>query len=113
LKSTSHEPLSKLSKTQSGNTMNITPNPSAKSIVKETEQLANQAASGANSVLHSGKQVANSTFDHLKDEIDNIRKPASALIGRLSDQVETAAHRGADAVCESSAELRKKGRGSH
>ena len=80
----------------------------SKQIAQEASNFADHAADSANSAIRSTQNVANAALDRLSDKVDNARDQAVPLISRLSSQAEAAARRGAEAVKETSAQLRDK-----
>jgi ElaB/YqjD/DUF883 family membrane-anchored ribosome-binding protein len=70
--------------------------------------LANQAADSANSAIRSTQNFANDALERLSDKVDNAQDEVQPLISRLSAKAESVANRGAEAVRETSAQLRDK-----
>jgi len=81
---------------------------SYKPLGQDTASAVDQAADTANSAIRSTQNVANSAFDRLSDKVDSARDQAVPLINRLSSQAEAVARKSADAVRETSAQLRDK-----
>ncbi len=84
---------------------NITSN---KPLGQEATSFAEHAADNASSAIRSTQNVANAAFDRLSDKVDTARDQAAPLITRLPTKAEAAARRGAEAVRETSAQLREK-----
>ena len=79
-----------------------------KPFAHEASTIADQAADSASSAIRSTQGVANAAFDHLSNQVDNARDQAIPLINRLSSQAEAVARRGADALRDTSGQLREK-----
>ena len=80
----------------------------SKPLGQEASNFADNAADSATSAIRSTQNVANAAFDRLSDKVDTARDQAVPLLNRLSTQAEAAARRGAEAVKETSAQLRDK-----
>jgi len=74
----------------------------------EASNLADRAADSAASAIRSTQSAATSAFDRLSDKADSAREYAVPLIDRLSSHAEAAARRGAEAVKETSAQMRER-----
>lgn len=70
--------------------------------------LADQAAQSADDVIRSTQRVANETLDNLAVRVQDIRHEASPFLNRASGQASALAQRGADAVRDTSQQLREK-----
>ncbi|MBC7483112.1 MAG: hypothetical protein H7337_14725 [Rhizobacter sp.] len=80
----------------------------SKPLGTEASNFADTAADSASSAIRSTQNVANNAFNRLNDKVDAVREQAVPLINRISTQAEAAARRGAEAVKETSAQLREK-----
>jgi len=79
-----------------------------KPLAQDASNFAESAADNASGAIRSTQNVANAAFDRLNDKVESARDQVAPMISRLSDQAEAAARRGADAVKETSAQLRDK-----
>ena len=75
---------------------------------RPTTTFTDQAADGANEAIRTTKDVANDAFDRLSDKVNDARDQAAPVLSRLSSQAEAAARRSAEAVRETSQQLREK-----
>ena len=83
-------------------------NVTSKPFAPEGSNFVDNAADSASSAIRSTQNVANNAFDRLSDKVDTVREQTVPLINRISTQAEAAARRGAEAVKETSAQLREK-----
>ena len=83
-------------------------NVTSKPFSPEASNFVDNAADSASSAIRSTQNVANNAFDRLSDKVDTVREQTVPLINRISTQAEAAARRGAEAVKETSAQLREK-----
>lgn len=74
----------------------------------KTNTLADQAASSAGQAIKSTQEFANSTLDGLAATAEDVRQKAAPMLNQASDQATTLAHRGVDAVRDTTLELRDK-----
>ena len=79
-----------------------------KPLAQDASNFAESAADNASGAIRSTQNVANAAFDRLNDKVESARDQVAPMISRLSDQAEAVARRGADAVKETSAQLRDK-----
>ena len=75
---------------------------------QDLSRAADHAADSATSAIKSTQNLANGALDRLNDKVENARDDAVPMLNRLTSQAEAAARRGADAVKETSAQLRDK-----
>ncbi len=75
---------------------------------RSATNFADQTADGATEAIRATKETANEAFDRLSDKVDDVRDQATPILSRLSAQAEAAARRSADAVRETSQQLREK-----
>jgi ElaB/YqjD/DUF883 family membrane-anchored ribosome-binding protein len=90
--------------TTTGNTTGTSKPP----LGQQAASLADHAAEGATSAIRSTQNVANEAFDRLSDKVEDARSHAAPLLDRLTTQAEMAARRSADAVRDTSAQLRER-----
>ena len=88
--------------------MSITTDTTKTPLGQQAAGLADHAAEGATSAIRSTQDVANQAFDRLSDKVEDARSQAGPLLNRLTTQAEMAARRSADAVRDTSAQLREK-----
>jgi ElaB/YqjD/DUF883 family membrane-anchored ribosome-binding protein len=81
---------------------------SMKPMGSDIKTTADQAADSAQSAIRSTQGVANKAMDKLSDTVDNARDQAGPLIDKLSSQAETAVRRSAEAVRDTTAQVREK-----
>ena len=79
-----------------------------KPVGQDINRTVDQAADTASSAIRQTKNVANSTLDRLSDKVDSAREQAAPLIDRLSTQAQDVARKSADAVRDTTAQLREK-----
>lgn len=79
-----------------------------KPLGQDASNFAEHAADSASGAIRSTQTATNAAFDRLSDKVETVRDQAAPLINRLSSQAEAAARRGAEAVKETSANLREK-----
>ena len=75
---------------------------------RSATNFADQTADGTTEAIRATKETANEAFDRLSDKVDDVRDQATPILSRLSAQAEAAARRSADAVRETSQQLREK-----
>jgi ElaB/YqjD/DUF883 family membrane-anchored ribosome-binding protein len=88
--------------------MNTTTTNTTKPYAQEATQMTDNAADSATGAIRSTQNVANAAFDRLNDKVESARDQAVPFINRLSEHAESAAKRGAEAVRETSAQIREK-----
>jgi ElaB/YqjD/DUF883 family membrane-anchored ribosome-binding protein len=74
----------------------------------ESNKLADQAASSAEQAIKSTQTFANSALDGLSGTVEDARQKAAPLLNNAGEQVTALAHRGVDAVRDTTQELRDK-----
>jgi ElaB/YqjD/DUF883 family membrane-anchored ribosome-binding protein len=79
-----------------------------KPLSTEATHLADQVADNAGQAIRSTQGVANAAFDKLSEKVESVRDRAVPVLDRLAGQAEVAARRSADAVRETSAQLRER-----
>lgn len=70
--------------------------------------VADQAAQGADSAIKSTQRYANDSLNSLSDKVQDVRDQAAPVLNRVAEKAETLARRGVDAVKDSSAQIREK-----
>ena len=76
--------------------------------MNQTSNLADQAAQSAENAIRSTQRVANETVDQLADSANNARNKVTPVINRVAGEAEHLAHRGMDALRDSTAQIRDK-----
>jgi ElaB/YqjD/DUF883 family membrane-anchored ribosome-binding protein len=76
--------------------------------LEPSTNLADQAAQSADDAIRSTQRVANETLDSLAVRVQDIRHEASPFLNRATEQANALAQRGADAVRDTSQQLREK-----
>lgn len=74
----------------------------------QTNKLADQAASSAEQAIKSTQTFANSALDGLSGTVEDVRQKAAPLLNSAGEQATALAHRGVDAVRDTTQELRDK-----
>lgn len=74
----------------------------------QSNSLTDHAAQSADHAIKSTQRFANDAFDGLSGSVKDIRDQAAPMLNRATEQASALAHRGADAVRESSRQLRDK-----
>jgi ElaB/YqjD/DUF883 family membrane-anchored ribosome-binding protein len=80
----------------------------SRKVTEASNGLADQAAASADHAIKSTQRVANEALDGLAGSVQDLRHQAAPLLNRVSEQASAMAHRGVDAVRDSSAQLREK-----
>ena len=75
---------------------------------EQPNNVADHAAKSADHAIKSTQRVANEALDGLADSVQELRHQAAPLLNRVTEQASAMAHRGMDAVQESSQHLREK-----
>lgn len=75
---------------------------------QQAAAIADHAADGATSAIHSTQHIANEAFERLSDKVEDARSHAAPLLDRLTTQAEMAARRSVEAVRDTSAQLRER-----
>ena len=70
--------------------------------------VVDQAANVADHAIRSTQQVANNTLDGMAEGVQDLRHQATPLLNRAAEQANALAQRGAEAVRETSQQLRDK-----
>lgn len=70
--------------------------------------FADDAADTAQGAVRATQSKAHAVLEQVGQKLDSVRDQAGPMINRLSSQAESAARRGADAVKETSAQLRER-----
>lgn len=71
-------------------------------------KLADQAALTADQAIKSTQRVTNEALDGLAGGVEGLRREAAPLLNRVGEQASSMAHRGVDAVRETSQHLRDR-----
>ena len=71
-------------------------------------EIADQAAQGADSAIKSTQRYANDALNTLSEKVQDVRDQAAPVLNRVAERAETLARRGVDAVKDSSQQLREK-----
>lgn len=80
----------------------------AKTPEDTSTNLADQAAGKADQAIKSTQRVTNDAFDSLADSVHNVGQRVSPVISRATEQAAALAQRSADAVRNTSQQLREK-----
>jgi len=75
-----------------------------------SNKIADQAALTADNAIRSTQRVANEALDGMAEGVQDLRHQATPLLNRATEQATALAHRGADAVRDSTQQLRDKAR---
>ena len=70
--------------------------------------VADQAAQGADSAIKSTQRFANDTLNSLSEKVQDVRDQAAPVLNRVAEKAETLARRGLDAVKDGSQQIREK-----
>ena len=70
--------------------------------------VADQAAQGADNAIKSTQRFANDTLNSLSDKVQDVRDQAAPVLNRVAEKAETLARRGLDAVKDGSQQIREK-----
>jgi ElaB/YqjD/DUF883 family membrane-anchored ribosome-binding protein len=70
--------------------------------------LAEQAAQGADSAIRTTQRFANEALDSLSEKVGEVRDQAAPVLNRVAEKAETLARRGLEAVKDSSQQVREK-----
>ncbi len=70
--------------------------------------VADQAALGADNAIKSTQRFANDTLNSLSDKVQDVRDQAAPVLNRVAEKAETLARRGLDAVKDGSQQIREK-----
>jgi ElaB/YqjD/DUF883 family membrane-anchored ribosome-binding protein len=70
--------------------------------------VADQAAQGADSAIRSTQRYANDALNTLSDKVQEVRDQAAPVLNRVAEKAETLARRGVDYAKESSQQLRER-----
>jgi len=71
-----------------------------------SREFLDDASQSADAAINSGKRMANDALDQLQNKMDDVR--SNPTVRRVADQAETLAPRGAEALRDSTAQLRDK-----
>lgn len=74
----------------------------------QPNRLADQAAQSADHAIRSTQRITNHALDSLAASVQDMRHEATPLLNRASGQASAIAHRGLDAIRESSHQLSEK-----
>jgi ElaB/YqjD/DUF883 family membrane-anchored ribosome-binding protein len=72
--------------------------------------VVDQAANAADQAIKSTQRATNEALDGLADGVQDLRHQATPLLNRATEQASAMAHRGMDAVRETSQQVRDKAR---
>jgi ElaB/YqjD/DUF883 family membrane-anchored ribosome-binding protein len=86
----------------------ITTPTSTKPFAQDASNAATQAADSASGVIRSAQSATDNALNKLSDKVEDARDSAAPLISRLSSQADAAMRKGADALRETSAQLRER-----
>jgi ElaB/YqjD/DUF883 family membrane-anchored ribosome-binding protein len=73
-----------------------------------SNNVADQAAQGADSAIKSTQRYANEALDTMSDKVQELRDQAAPVLNRVAEKAETLARRGMGAVKDSSQQLRER-----
>ena len=71
-------------------------------------KLADRAVSSADQAIKSTQRVAHHALDSLSGSVEDLRRNASPMLDRVSEQASSIARRGVDTARERSQQLREK-----
>jgi len=74
----------------------------------QANNLADQAASSADSAIGATQRTANEALSSLSDKVQDVRDQAAPVINRVTAKAEELARRSADAVRDSSQQLKER-----
>jgi ElaB/YqjD/DUF883 family membrane-anchored ribosome-binding protein len=74
----------------------------------QSNNLADQAAQGADSAIGTTQRVANDALSSLSDKVHEMRDQAAPVINRVATKAEELARRSADAVRDSSQQMKER-----
>jgi ElaB/YqjD/DUF883 family membrane-anchored ribosome-binding protein len=75
---------------------------------EKSGNLVDQASQSADQAIRAGQQAANQAVDSAGNALQDLRKQATPVLERASEQVSAMAHRGLDSVRETTHQLRLK-----
>jgi ElaB/YqjD/DUF883 family membrane-anchored ribosome-binding protein len=73
-----------------------------------SNNLADQAAQGADSAIKSTQRVANEALNSLSDKVQDARDQAAPVLNRVAAKAEELARRSAEAMRDSSAQIKER-----
>jgi ElaB/YqjD/DUF883 family membrane-anchored ribosome-binding protein len=79
----------------------------AKTNFESQNNIADQAAQGADNAIKSTQQVANQALESLASTVQDARKQVAPLLNRATEQASALAQRGLDAARNSAQQLRQ------
>ena len=79
-----------------------------KPLAQQGQDIADKAASNAQSAIRSTQKAADGALDNLSSKVDDLHDQAAPLLSRVSSQAEAAARRGIEAVRDTSQQLRDR-----
>ena len=79
-----------------------------KPLAQQGQDMADNAAAGAQNAIRSTQRAADSALDRMSEKVDEVRSQAAPFINRVSSQAEAAARRGMEAVRDTSQQLRER-----
>ena len=74
----------------------------------QSNNLADQAAQGADSAIGSTQRVANEALSSLSDKVQDVRDQAAPVINRVAAKAEELAKRSADVVRDRSQQIKEQ-----
>jgi ElaB/YqjD/DUF883 family membrane-anchored ribosome-binding protein len=79
-----------------------------KPLAQQSQDMADNAAAGAQNAIRSTQRAADSALDRMSEKVDEVRSQAAPILNKVSSQAEAAARRGMEAVRDTSQQLREK-----
>ncbi len=88
--------------------MNTIGSTTSKPLSQQGQDVADNAAAGAQNAIRSTQRAADSALDRMSEKVDEVRSQASPILNKVTSQAEAAARRGMEAVRDTSQQLREK-----
>ncbi|MEO6897915.1 MAG: hypothetical protein ABI218_14860 [Caldimonas sp.] len=88
--------------------MNTIGSTTSKPLSQQGQDVADNAAAGAQNAIRSTQRAADSALDRMSEKVDEVRSQAAPILNKVTSQAEAAARRGMDAVRDTSQQLREK-----
>ena len=88
--------------------MNTIGSTTSKPLSQQGQDVADNAAAGAQNAIRSTQRAADSALDRMSEKVDEVRSHAAPILNKVTSQAEAAARRGMDAVRDTSQQLREK-----
>jgi ElaB/YqjD/DUF883 family membrane-anchored ribosome-binding protein len=88
--------------------MNTIGSTTTKPLAQQGQDMADNAAAGAQNAIRSTQRAADSALERMSEKVDEVRSQAAPILNKVTSQAEAAARRGIDAVRDTSQQLREK-----